>query len=83
MTTDLLKAVILWSARVSIAVNRDLHGGSLAHDTVCHNAVCKVPTTEREDCIITVIGRKLTDIKRYSPHPNKIAFAYGDASVAG
>lgn len=42
-TTDLLQTVILWSACVSIAVNRDLHGGSLTHDTVCHNVVYKVP----------------------------------------
>lgn len=54
-TTDLLQAVIFWSACVSIAVNRDLHGGSLTHDAVCHNAVCKVPTTETKNCIITVV----------------------------
>lgn len=63
-TTDLLQAVILWSTRVSIAVNRDLHGGSLTHDTVCHNAGHKVPTTERKDCIITVVRRKQIDINR-------------------
>lgn len=38
--TYLLQAVILWqSPCVSIAVNGDLHGSSLAHDTVCHGEV--------------------------------------------
>lgn len=38
--TDLLQAVILWqSPCVSIAVNGDLHGSSLTHDTVCHNEI--------------------------------------------
>lgn len=38
--TDLLQAVILWqSPCVSIAVNGDLHGGSLAHNTVCHHLI--------------------------------------------
>lgn len=58
-TTNLLQAVILWSTCVSIAVNRDLHGGSLTHDTVCHNAVYKVPITETRDCIRIVVRRKL------------------------
>lgn len=63
-TTDLLQAVILWSTCVSIAVNRDLHGGSLTHDTVCHNAVYKVPTTETKDCIIIVVRKKQIVINR-------------------
>lgn len=72
VTTDLLQAVILWSTRVSIAINGDLHGGSLTHDTVCHDAVYKVPTTETKDGIRTIVRRKQTDICRSSPQPNRI-----------
>lgn len=71
-TTDLLQAVILWSTCVSIAVNRNLHGGSLTHDTVCHNAVYKVPTTETKYCIIIVFRTKHTDIKPTSKQNNQL-----------
>lgn len=38
--TDLLQAVILWERPcISIAINGDLHGSSLAHDTVCHKEI--------------------------------------------
>lgn len=72
VTTDLLQAVILWSTRVSIAINGDLHGGSLTHDTVCHDAVYNVPTTETKDGIRTIVRRKQKDIRRSSPQPKGI-----------
>lgn len=72
VATDLLQAVILWSTRVSIAINGDLHGGSLTHDTVCHDAVYKVPTTETKDGIKIIVRRKQTAISRSSPQQNRI-----------